>query len=269
VEALAKAEELAATAAPEADLDQLVHQDPTEIPATPEDPEPPVSPARHHSPSALRPLQHHASLAPTDSQDLQAHQDPMDNQEAQDRQERVVETHRQDLQAHQDPAATPEAQDSQEDQDSQELQPRASREELELPDPQEMPERQDSQEAQDKPEAQDKLAAQDPRDHQDHQETPETMASPVSPDRPVNPEAEARRASAPSTAPSTVECSSRMELVVVKQSEPAGTDWTPTEPMVSQSHNSEKSLNLWMHVIRFSVLSVSFTKFAHRRVNKG
>jgi len=219
VEAPAKAEELAATAAPEADQDQLVHQDPTEIPATPEDPEPPDNPASLLSPSVLRPHQLHANLAPTVSQDLPDHQDPMDSQAHQDRQEREAETQLQDPQAHLDPLETPEDPDSQEDQDSQALPLRANRP-LEHQDLQETPEHQVNQEAQERPEDPDRLAVQDPRDHQDPQAAPEMTVSPDSQVQLASQDPVERRASAPSTAPSTEECSSRTELVVAKHINP-------------------------------------------------
>jgi hypothetical protein len=210
------AEECAAIAAAAEDLVQPAHQDPMESLETQEDRELQASPESLLSPCAHRPLQHHARHARTVSQDLQAHQDPAASQADQDRQDMAAVTHRQDLQAHQDPLETQEDQVNPEAQASRAHQLKANKEELELEGRWEMPVHQDSQEATERPEAPDRQADQDLRDPQDHQATPETTVNQASQAAPVSQEVEVRRESARSTAPSTVECSSRTELAVVK-----------------------------------------------------
>jgi len=209
-------EEVVVIAAPEAVQGQLDHQDPTEIQETREAQELPDSLASHLSLSASRLPQHHASLAPTASQDLQDHQDPPETQEAQDRQEREAETQHQDPQVHLDHRENQEAPDNQEDQDNQALLLRANRP-LDHQDLQETPEHQVNQVTQERLEDPDRLAVQDLRDHQDSQAAPEMTVTPDSREVPVNQAVVERRASALSTAPSTVECSSRTELVVAKR----------------------------------------------------
>jgi hypothetical protein len=124
----------------------------------------------------------------------------------------------------QDPQDHPDHPDPTEDPESpaapvhQEPPPRAKEVEPELQDQLETPERQDSQDpldSQDSPEAQDRL---DPRDHPEDPDNPAPMATPALPDPPDSREALARRESAPSTAPSTEESSSRTEPAAVKQS---------------------------------------------------
>jgi len=211
-----EAEEHAATAALEADLVQPDLPDPTESQETLEDPELLVSQESLPNLSASKPPHHHASLAPTASQDPQAHQDPTDSQADQDSQERAAETQLQDPLDHQDLLETQEVPDSQEAQDSQEHLPRANRAVPEGQDRWETLELQDSQDTQEKPDRREARAGQDPRDLQDHQETPAMTVIPASQAVPVSQEEGENVASVRSTAPSTAECSLRMELVVVK-----------------------------------------------------
>jgi len=135
-------------------------------------------------------------------------------QDSQDREDRTPLRESQDPRDHPDLRDSPASQDNQESQEPPLRAPHLSQA---LQVPQEMLERPDSQEAQDSQEAMEPQDQLDPRDPQERQEAQETMASP---ERPVSQDSQAvaeRRESAPSTAPSMVECSSRMELAVAKQ----------------------------------------------------
>src|SRR4051794_8100483 len=80
-----------------------------------------------------------------------------------------------------------------------------------------MPEHQDSQAATASPDSREAQDQPDPKDHPEDPVNPALTVTPAHPVSPVNPEALARRESAPNTAPSMVESSSRMELDAVKR----------------------------------------------------
>jgi len=91
---------------------------------------------------------------------------------------------------------------------------KASQPPLEHLDQQEMPDHKDQLDNPDNPETMDNPEAPAPRAHLDPTDSPAATDTPDNPVRLVNPVVKARRVSVPSTAPSMVVSSSRMELVV-------------------------------------------------------
>jgi len=202
---------LAPTAAVEVDPAQPDPPAPQANPEIQELLEAQASPVALPNPCAPNKPQPHASLVPAVSQDPKDLPAQAVNQVSPVPQDIPVAQRPQESPAQQDPPAQPVAQDNQVDQDSQE--PPLN---LNPPPPllQDQPEMQvpqaaqDNQEAQDKPDSQE---AQDPRDHPVDQDNQEAMDNPVNLAQPVNPVELERRESAPSTAPSMAESSSRME----------------------------------------------------------
>jgi len=191
-------------------------------PARLDDQETQEAQALQDNPANLRPRlaqpssNSHANSAPAVSPDHPAHPDPMETPAVQDSQARAAAAHsqaHQDHPARQDPMEDPATQEVQDNQDSQEP---AQEVEPELQDQPETLVAQDSQEAtdsQDSPADQDKP---DPRDHPAVPASPVPTVTPASPEPPASQAVEARRESAPSTAPSMEESSSRTELDAVK-----------------------------------------------------
>jgi len=205
----------------EAHPDDLVDQDHQELPVYP------ATQAVHQHLLANPLLHHRANLAPEDSQDHQAHLDHLETQvhpgslgkvEVMLHQENLDQR---DLQDH------PASQDSQDRPENQEhpLNHRPHNQDLQVH--QEMQVHPDSQEHPVNQAVMDSQDSQDPKDLQAHQVHPAMMALQDSQVQAVNLEVAARRASAPSTAPSMVVSSSRTVLAVVKhqhQCEPNSTN---------------------------------------------
>jgi len=200
------------------DQDQQDLPDQTEAQATQVDPV--LQEAQESQPLLLATtsLLLHALHAPTDSQVQQDHLDQADNQEDLDSPDTEVDLLQLD---HQDPQAQAETPDLPVNQAVQESPVHLHNlrvEAQDLQDHQVMQELQDNQEEMEKPEAQEDLAHPDPKDLQDNQAAQAMMVIQDSPVQSVNQAVEARRASAPSTAPSMEVSSLRTVLVVVKPS---------------------------------------------------
>jgi len=181
----------------------------------------PATRASHHLSLVSQSLPHHANPVLKDLLDLlvhQAHQETLEPQDSQEAQARMLHPASQDQKDHPD---LPDSQASQEPQESQEPQLRAAHQ---CPASQERQEMQDPQDHQDSQEPQARTEdpeLQDPKDPPVGQDSQEAMASQASPDNPDPPEVQEKRASAPSTAPSMEESSSRMELADDKLQLPA------------------------------------------------
>jgi len=189
-------------------LDHPAHLADQEIQELLEDP---ASPVAHLNPCVPNKLLHHASHAQAVNPDHPAHQDPMDSPEHPDSQDTPAASQHQvsqDLPVHQDQMETlvsPEAQDNLALQLKANLLPQPHQDHLEMLD---RPAAPASQEALANPED---LEHRDQRDHPVDPDSPETMDNQVNPATLANPVELERKVSAPSTAPSMVESSSRME----------------------------------------------------------
>jgi hypothetical protein len=186
----------------------LVIQDDLETPVLLVPPASPVAPSRRHAkwlPS------HHADLAQPvhlDHPDLLDHPempDQTDNPATPDNKPDLENPDQRDPPAHLASPVNPEALDSPVNLDKASQPPLEHLDQPETPDHKAQPASPVSPATTANPEA------LDPRDHPAQTDSLAAMATPDNPDRPVNPVVRARRAFAPSTAPSTAECSSKTE----------------------------------------------------------
>lgn len=164
-----------------------------------------------HRQSAKRSPHLRASHAHQDPQDHRDHPDSQATLDAQASQADQATMDSQDNQDHRDPLARQDNQAATADQEIQVAQPTALQTSLANPEKTDSQVSLDSQETQDRTEDQDNPETQDPRDHQDSQdllESPEGTETQESRAPLVHQE---RKVSAPSTVPSMVVCSSRME----------------------------------------------------------
>jgi len=208
----------AATAALAERQDHRDHQEPRDDQETREPPEAQETQADLLTRCVSSQRVHRASHARKDHPVLQVQlerQEMPDQTDTQATQEAHHNLVHQDRPARQDSQETP---GNLEDPDSPEPQRSRSQPTQDPLDHQEMPDHQADQDSQEDQASQEAQALPDPKDHLAHQDHQETTDSPASPVSLVSQEAQERRASARSTAPSTVVSSSRMEQDGVKKS---------------------------------------------------
>jgi len=197
-------------------LDQLDLPALAESPETQDPPEAQDNPELHLPLHALLQLLHRANHAQEVNQDQPDHPDPVANPAVPDSQAKEAETQLPDHQDHPAPTVSQDRQVNPELQEDPVNQAHHLKAELAHQAQLEMLELQDSPEAQDKLELQVNQAAQDQKDLQAVQDNQAMTVILANQDPLDNLAVVETRVSAPNTAPSMEESSSRMELVVVK-----------------------------------------------------